>query len=90
VRERSLPRLSYQQAKRHLLEDLADAAVINLTGPLLATCTTVVEASPVRAMDALHLVCAVEWKAEMFVSADRRPVAAARRLGCRRGWCRGS
>ncbi len=83
VRERSLARPSCERAKRHLLEDLADAAVINLTPGVLATCAGILEASPVRAMDALHVACAAEWGAEVFVSGDRRQVAAARKAGLR-------
>lgn len=81
VRERSLTRASYERAKRQLLEDLADAAVINLTPAVLATCAGVLEASPLRAMDALHVACAAEWEAGLFVSADKRQVAAARKAG---------
>lgn len=81
VRERNLSRSSYERAKRHLLEDLQDAVVINLTSGVLAACTAVLEASPVRALDALHVACAAEWGAQLFVSADRRQVAAARKTG---------
>jgi predicted nucleic acid-binding protein len=34
-------------------------------------------------MDALHIACALEWGAEVFVSADARQLAAARRAGLR-------
>jgi len=32
-------------------------------------------------MDALHVVCALEWKAQLFVSSDKRQISAAKRAG---------
>jgi predicted nucleic acid-binding protein len=34
-------------------------------------------------MDALHVACAMQWGAELFVSADARQVAAAKKAGLR-------
>jgi predicted nucleic acid-binding protein len=81
VRERSLSRRQYEAVKESLSEDMRDVAIINLTPTVIATCMAVLEANPVRAMDALHVACAVEWGAELFVSADKRQVAAAKRAG---------
>lgn len=81
VRERSLSARQYEAAKDNLSEDIRDVAVINLTPDVISTCTAILEASPVRAMDALHVACAVQWGAELFVSADKRQVSAAKRAG---------
>jgi predicted nucleic acid-binding protein len=83
VRERALTRNAYAQAKRCLANDVRDAQVINLTPPVISACTAVLEASPVRALDALHVACALEWEAELFVSADKKQVHAAKRTGLR-------
>ena len=83
VREGNLSRQQYEQAKRRLSEDVEDAAIVNLTSPVLSTCTAILEDSPVRAVDALHVACAVAWEAELFVSADKRQVSAARKVGLR-------
>ena len=34
-----------------------------------------------RGMDALHIACAVEWGAELFVSSDKAQLAAAKKAG---------
>ena len=81
VRERSLSARQYEAAKEHMSEDIRDAAIVNLTPEVVSTCTMILEASPVRAMDALHIACAVQWGAELFVSADRRQVSAAKKTG---------
>ena len=81
VREGGLSRQQYGEAKRRLCEDVEDAAIVNLTPPVLSTCTAILEDSSVRAVDALHVACAVAWEAELFVSADKRQVSAARKAG---------
>jgi len=83
VRERLLSPGEYTQIKQRLSEDVRDAVIINLTPSVIAACIAVLEASPVRAMDALHVACAREWGAERFVSADKRQIAAAKKAGLR-------
>ena len=83
TRDRSLSANQYEAAKENLSADIRDAAIVNLTPHVITTCTTILEASPVRAMDALHIACAVQWGAELFVSADKRQVAAAKKAGLR-------
>jgi hypothetical protein len=32
-------------------------------------------------MDALHVACAIEWKADLFVTSDKRQLVAAQNAG---------
>ena len=81
VRERLLSRRDYAEAKQHLSEDVGDAVIINLTPSVVSVCTALLEAGPVRAMDALHVACALEWGTDLFVSSDNRQITAAKRAG---------
>lgn len=81
LRERSLTRGQYEQAKRRVLEDVRDAEIIQLTPSVIGAAVRVMEESPVRAMDALHVACALEWRAKLFVSSDAQQLRAARRAG---------
>ncbi|MDI6447726.1 type II toxin-antitoxin system VapC family toxin [Anaerobaca lacustris] len=83
LRERSLSARQYRTAKDSLFEDIHDAAIVNLTADVISSCTTILEENPVRAMEALHIACALRWGAELFVSADQREVSAARKAGLR-------
>ena len=83
AREQSLSSRQYEVAKENMSADMRDAAIVNLTPQVITTCTTILKASPVRAMDALHIACAVQWGAELFVSADKRQVSVAKRAGLR-------
>ena len=81
VREKSLSRRNYATVKQHLSDDVRDALVINLTPEVITTSTSLLEASPLRAMDALHVACALVWGAELFVSSDKTQLTAARKAG---------
>ena len=80
-RERSLTATQYAAAKQRLLDDVRDADIINLAVPVIGSAIGVLEQSPVRAMDALHIACALEWEAQLFVSSDKQQLSAARRAG---------
>jgi predicted nucleic acid-binding protein len=80
-RERGLTGHQYAEAKQHLIDDVRDASIINLTVPVVSSAITVLEAGPIRAMDALHIACALEWGADLFVSSDKKQLTAARRAG---------
>ena len=82
-RERSLTANQYTKAKKQLLDDVRDADIVHLAVPVVGSAIGVLEASPVRAMDALHIACAVEWGAHLFVSSDKKQLSAARRAGLR-------
>jgi uncharacterized protein len=81
VCEGDLSRRQYETAKASMFEDAHDAMIVNLTPEVISTCMTILETNPIRAMDALHIACAVQWGAELFVSADKRQVSAARKAG---------
>jgi predicted nucleic acid-binding protein len=83
MRERKLSRPSYEEAKRRLSADVEDAVIVNLTSPVISTSIAILEAGPVRALDAIHIACAVAWEAGLFVSADKQQLAAARKAGLR-------
>lgn len=83
VRERLLAHHDYADAKQRLSEDVRDAVILNLTPAVISASTVILETSPVRAMDALHVACAIEWEAQLFVSSDKRQIAAAKKAGLR-------
>lgn len=72
----------YERAKDALLEDVADASIVPLSPEVLErACRLLEEAHELCAMDALHVGSAIEWGAEVFVSADARQLSAASRCG---------
>ena len=83
VREGILTSREYEEAKQYLSQDIRDVVIINLIPQVISTCTKILEASPVRAADALQIACALGWETELFVSANRRQISAAKKAGLR-------
>jgi len=81
LREHTLTHTQYNAAKRRLLDDVRDADIISLTPSVIGSAIMIIETSPVRAMDALHIACALEWGAELFASSDKQQLSAAKRAG---------
>ncbi len=81
LREKSLTCQDYTQAKLRLSQDVRDSVIINLTPDIIQSSIEVLETSPVRTMDALHIACALAWDTDLFATADHRQTAAARAMG---------
>lgn len=81
ARERSISQKDYHVIKHALTDDVRDILIINLTDEVISTSIKLLEEHSLRAMDALHISCALEWGAELFVSSDKKQVYAAGQSG---------
>jgi len=81
VREKKLAKPAYRKLKGDAVADLADVDICQITPEVLATVVSLLELHPLRAMDALHVACALACGPDVFVSADRRQLSAARKAG---------
>ena len=81
LRERRISQQQYDEAKKRLLTEVEDAVIVNLTMPVIAKCINILEDSLIRTLDALHVACAIQWGAGLFVSSDKQQIAAAKKAG---------
>ena len=81
VREKKLAKADYRKLKGDAMADLADADICQVTPTVLASGVSLLESHPLRAMDALHVACALAVAPDFFVSADHRQCSAARKAG---------
>ncbi|MBL0732698.1 MAG: type II toxin-antitoxin system VapC family toxin [Desulfosarcina sp.] len=81
LKEGFLSKRNYHKAKTQLLEDVHDATVVQLTPSVISHSVKLLEHNALRAMDAFHVACALEWKADLFVTSDKRQLIAARKAG---------
>jgi len=79
VREKDLSPASYTRIKYQLAEDVRDAQIVNLTASVIERSIHLLEINVLRSLDALHIACALEWQADLFVSSDKRQILAAKR-----------
>jgi len=80
-RERKVSPPQYLNAKRALFADIEDSSVIYITDQVVARAIDLREGWPLGSSDSLQVASAAEWAADLFVSADPRPCAAARGYG---------
>ena len=81
LREGALTEKEYRQVKKSLLDDVRDSTVLQLTPAVVSRSVKLLETNLIRAMDALHVACAVEWGADLFVTSDRRQLDTAINIG---------
>lgn len=67
----------YLELKNNILEDIKDADIINLTPIVLEKIIKLLEENTLRSLDAIHIACALEWQADIFISSDERQISAA-------------
>lgn len=82
-REGKITDTQYRQLKSLLLADIEDAAICDLSPVVLMQTITSLEKNVLRGMDAIHIGSAVALKADVFISADKRQLEAAARMGLR-------
>ncbi len=81
VREGRIDWRDYRQVKQSILVDLGDMDICPIGPEVMKHTARCLENYPLRAMDAIHLGCALVREPDGFVSADRRQIQAARAEG---------
>jgi predicted nucleic acid-binding protein len=81
LREHILSLADYRAIKNQLLVDVNDATVLQITPSVVSRSVKLLEKNTLRAMDSLHLACALEWRADLFITSDRKQFIAAKNSG---------
>ena len=81
LRERLITIRDYRKAKQQLLDDVHDATILQVTPAVISHAVNLLEKNVLRAMDALHVACALEWQADLFITSDKRQFIAAKSAG---------
>lgn len=79
TRETKLTRAQYNTLKTNVVADLGDADICEITTDVMNRVIDLLESNPLRAMDAIHLASALAYQPDVFVSADHRQIAAAKK-----------
>ncbi len=81
LREGRIREEDYLQTKDLILEDLQDVEICTLNPEVIRNCINCLEKNKLRAMDALHLACALAIGPDIFVSSDAQQIEAAKKEG---------
>ena len=66
LKENILTLVGYRAVKKQLLDDVSDATVLQITPSVVSRSVKLLENNTLRAMDSLHVACALEWKATSY------------------------
>ncbi len=80
-REGKISAAQYQQLKIALFADIEDAVIGDMSLAVIRQTVLSLEGNVLRAMDAIHIACAVEMRADVFISGDQRQCQAAKNAG---------
>lgn len=81
LREKNLVKKDYILIKERMIEEFESLEIINVVPEVISKAITLLEKYNLRTLDALHIASAIIWKAELFVSADKRQILAAKKAG---------
>jgi uncharacterized protein len=82
-REKRISLKQYGILKEELLADIRDITLIPLSPQIVKSAIDGLENSPLKALDAIHIGCALEYEPDFFVSCDIQQLSAAARSGLR-------
>jgi predicted nucleic acid-binding protein len=77
LREQVLTIADYRAVKKQLLDDVRDATVLQITPSVVSRSVKLLEDNVLGALDAIHVACALEWQADLFVTSDKKQFKAA-------------
>jgi hypothetical protein len=80
-REKKISTKQYTQIKSAFFEDIRDIYVIPIDPDVVKKSITAIERSSLKALDATHIGCALEYDPDYFVSSDKQQLIAAQKLG---------
>jgi uncharacterized protein len=81
LREHILTIADYRAIKKQLIDDIGDATALQITPSVISRSVKLLENNALRALDSLHVACALEWRADLFITSDRRQFMAAKNAG---------
>jgi hypothetical protein len=82
-RENSLDERVYEVIQADFLADVDESSIVDLSAALVHISVRILETSPLRTLDALHVATAISQNVDLFVTADQRQHEAATRAGIR-------
>ncbi len=81
AREGKISIEEYKQLRKLISIDLKNIEIVQITPKVLSHVVSCLENHPLRAMDAIHLGCALTYSPDQFVSSDRKQIQAAYSIG---------
>jgi hypothetical protein len=80
-REGRISAVEYDKINAALLGDIRDITLIAIDTRVVNYSIRAIETSPLKALDSIHIACALVWKPDYFISSDFQQIAGAKKMG---------
>ncbi|MCL6493348.1 MAG: type II toxin-antitoxin system VapC family toxin [Ignavibacterium sp.] len=81
LRENNIVKSDYLLIKAKMIEEFESLEIVNVVPEVISKAITLLEKYNLRTLDALHISSAILWNADLFISADKRQILAAKKAG---------
>jgi predicted nucleic acid-binding protein len=81
LRENNIVKSDYLLIKAKMIEEFESLEIVNVVPEVISNAITLLEKYNLRTLDALHISSAILWNADLFISADKRQILAAKKAG---------
>jgi uncharacterized protein len=81
LREGKITKREYQLLKENFLDDIDEADIFDINPEIIRFSIDLLENGTIRTLDALHVATALFHGIDLFVSSDKRQLAAAQKTG---------
>jgi uncharacterized protein len=82
-REGRISARQYENIKNEMLADVRDITLVQIDAAAIRESVVAIESLPLKALDSIHIGCALQCKPDFFISSDLQQIAAARKMGLR-------
>lgn len=81
LREKVIKRKDYIIIKNRMIEEFEELEIINVIPEVISKSIILLEKNNIRTLDAIHISSAILWSPDLFISADKRQLSAAKKAG---------
>ena len=81
VRKKKFSKSDHRELRDDVMAYLADLDICQIASSIMDSVIFLLESQLLRAMDAIHVACALAVEPDTFVSADHRQLLAAQKAG---------
>ena len=81
IREKSISKKEYLTIKQRLFSEIEDIDIIHVVPEIISKTIYLLEKNNLRTIDAVHIASAILWEPDLFISADKKQIVAARKSG---------
>jgi uncharacterized protein len=81
LRESIISKKDYLTVKERMIKEFESVEIVNVIPEVITKSIALLEKHNLRALDSIHIAAALLLKPDLFISADKRQILAAKKAG---------